>query len=288
MTAVGGPADGVDGWAWDRDGYGGTLAPNVAVPGLSRQLVITAVDVWAHAVQLRGTAEVDRATPFWFPSAWGVATDLGSTHMFHGGGANSLSWEYRFVPSLPAGAQELRIFVGPERTKFEVGGELPSEPALTITLPAAPPAVRRAAAVLDPAATQPRLGFRGDVVRSPVRPTRVIPVSTALDGAGERDLCVLSIDVRPEWFAVHIGGGGPLAVGGDIDGSAARLLNNNWSATDDRGGRYAGSVCSSHSGFPWTVTATLTPALDPEARALTLTFRYPFGSGAVTATVDLR
>jgi hypothetical protein len=196
----------------------------VAVPGLSRQLVITAVDVWAHAVQLRGTAEVDRATPFWFPSAWGVATDLGSTHMFHGGGAGSLSWEYRFVPSLPAGAQELRIFVGPERTQFEVGGELPPEPALTITLPAAPLTVRRAAAVLDPAATQPRLGFIGDVERSPVRPTRVIPVSTALDGAGERDLCVLNIDVRPEWFAVHIGGGGPLAVGGDIDGSAVRLL----------------------------------------------------------------
>jgi hypothetical protein len=66
---------------WDRDGYGGTLAPNVVVPGLSRQLVITAVDVWGHTVQLRGTAEVDRATPFWFPSAWGVATDLGSTHV---------------------------------------------------------------------------------------------------------------------------------------------------------------------------------------------------------------
>jgi hypothetical protein len=35
------------------------------------------------------------------------------------------------------------------------------------------------------------------------------------------------------------------------------------------------------------MTATLAPALDPEARDLTLTFPYPFGSGAVTATVDL-
>jgi hypothetical protein len=113
-------------------------------------------------------------------------------------------------------------------------------------------------------------------------------VSTALDGAGERDLFVLNIDVRPEWFAVHIGGGGPLAVGGDIDVAAMGLLKNHWSATDDRGGHYAGSVCSSHSGFPWTVTATLAPALDPAARALTLTFPFPFGSGAVTATVDLR
>ena len=287
MAAVGGTADGADGTVWDRDGYGGTLAPNVVVPGLSRQLVITAVDVWRHAVQLQGTAEVDRATPFWLPSAWGVTTDLGSTHRFHGGGAGSHSWEHRFVPSLPAGARELRIFVGPERTQFEVGGELPREPALTIALPAAPLTVRRAAAVLDPGAPQPRLGFMGDVERSTVRPARVIPVSTALHGAGERDLCVLSIDVRSEWFAVHIGGGGPLGVGDDSDGAAVRLLNSNWSGTDDRGGRYAGSVCSTHSGFPWTMTATLAPALDPEARALTLTFPYPFGSGAVTATVDL-
>jgi hypothetical protein len=272
---------------WDRDGYGGTLAPNVVVPGLSRQLVITAVDVWGHAVQLRGTAEVDRATPFWFPSAWGVATDLGSTHTFHGGGAGSHSWAYRFVPSLPAGAQELRIFVDPERTQFEVGGELPREPALTIALPAAPLTVRRAAAVLDPAATPPRLGFMGDLDGSPVRPTRVIPVSTALVGAGERDLCVLNIDVRSEWFAVHVGGGGPLSVGDDGQETAVRLLKYNWSGTDDRGGHYAGSVCSSHSGFPWTMTATLAPALDPEARDLTLTFPYPFGSGVVTATVDL-
>jgi hypothetical protein len=33
--------------------------------------------------------------------------------------------------------------------------------------------------------------------------------------------------------------------------------------------------------------ATLAPALDPEASALALTFPYPFGSGAVKATVDL-
>jgi hypothetical protein len=259
----------------------------VAVPGLSRQLVITAVDVWAHAVQLRGTAELDSATPFWMPSAWGLATDLGSTHMPHGGGGGSLSWGHAFVPSLPVGAQELRIFVGPERTEFGVGGELPSEPALTIALPGGPLTVRRRAAVLDPAAAQPRSGFIGDVVRSPVRPARVIAVSTALDGAGERGLCVLNIDIRPEWFAVHIGGGGPLGVGGDIDRAAMGLLHNIWLATDDRGGRYAGSVCRSHSGYPWTVTATLAPALDPDARALTLTFPHPFGSGAVTATVDL-
>lgn len=66
--------------AWDRDGYRGTLAVNAAVPGRSRELVITAVDVWTHAILLRGVAEIDRAEPFWFHSVWGVATDLGSTH----------------------------------------------------------------------------------------------------------------------------------------------------------------------------------------------------------------
>jgi hypothetical protein len=121
-----------------------------------------------------------------------------------------------------------------------------------------------------------------------VRPTRVIPVSTALVGAGERDLCLLNIDLRPEWFAVHIGGSGPLAPWDDADGPAPRLLRYGWLAIDDRGGHYAGSGRGAHSGFPWTATATLAPALDPEARGLTLTFPYPFGSGTVTATVDLQ
>jgi hypothetical protein len=230
-------------------------------------------------------AEVDHAEPFWYHSAWGVATDLDSTRSFHGGGGGPRSWVYRFVPSLPAGAKELRIFVGPEQPQQEMGRELPPEPALTIDLPS-PLTVRRAAAVLDSAAASPRSGFRGDVEGSPVRPTRVIPVSTILHSAGERELCVLNIDVRAQWFAVHIGGGGPLATGGEAD-APPRLLQHSWAATDDRGGRYRGSGCHSHSGFPWTTMATLAPALDPVARALTLTFPYPFGAGAVTATVEL-
>jgi hypothetical protein len=108
----------------------------------------------------------------------------------------------------------------------------------------------------------------GHVAGSPVRPARVIPVSTTLHGAGERELCVLNIDVRAEWFAVHIGGGRPLAAGGEAD-ARSPVLKYNWAATDDRGGRYIGSGCHSHSGFPWTTMATLAPALDPEARALT-------------------
>jgi hypothetical protein len=113
-------------------------------------------------------------------------------------------------------------------------------------------------------------------------------VSTALDGAGGRDLCVLNIDLRPEWFAVHIGGGGPLAPWDAADGPAMRLLRYGWSAIDDRGGHYTGSGRGTVSGFPWTATATLAPAVNPEARGLTLTFPYPFGPGTVTATVDLR
>jgi hypothetical protein len=277
-----------DGPAWDPKGYGGTLAPNVAVPGLPRQMVVTAVDLWTHTIQLRGTGEVARAAPPWLASAWGLATDLGSTHVFEGGGGGSLSWEASFAPSLPAGARELRLFVDPEGRRMAVVGDLPPEPAVTIALPALSPTVRRVAAVLDPAAEMLRSGFRGTVAGSPVRPTRVIPVATALDGAGERDMCVLSIDLRPDWLAVHIGGGGPLAVDDDLDEPPGRLLRHGWSAGDDLGGRYAGSGCSTHSGYPWTATATLAPALDPEARELTLTIPYPFGPGTVTATVDLR
>ena len=284
MKAVAG-AGASDAHGWDRDGYGGTLAVNTAVPGRSRELVITAVDVWTHAVVLRGVAEVDRAEPFWFHSAWGLATDLGSTHSFHGGGGSSLSWVYRFDPALPAVAKALRIYVGPEQPQHETSRELPPEPALTIDL-AAPFSVRRVAAVFDSAAALPSSGFMGDVEGSPVRPTRVIPVSTTLHSAGERELCVLNIDVHAEWFGVHIGGGGPLAMGGEAD-ALSPLLKQNWAAIDDRGGRYVGSGRHSHSGFPWTTMATLTPALDPEARALTLTLPDPFGSGAVTATVDL-
>jgi hypothetical protein len=278
-------AGATDAHGWDRDGYGGTLAVNTAVPGRSRELVITAVDVWTHAVQLRGVAEVDRAEPFWFHSAWGLATDLGSTHSFHNGGGSSQSWVYCFVPALPAGAKELQVFVGPEQPEGETVRELPPEPALTIDL-AAPFSVKRVAAVLDSATALPSSGFRGHVEGSPVRPTRVIPVSTTLHSPGERELCVLNIDVRAEWFAVHIGGGGPLATGSQAD-AISPGLRHNWAATDDRGRSYVGSGCHSHSGFPWTTMATLTPALDPEARALTLTCPYPFGSGAVTATVDL-
>ena len=288
MAGAGPTAPNGDGPAWDRDGYRGTLAPNVTVPGLSRQLVITAVDLWTHAVQLRGTAEVDRATPFWFPSPWGITTDLDTTHTFEGGGTGSLAWEYRFVPSLPAGAQELRIFIGPEQTRPTAGDDLPAEPVVTIALPTGPVTARSAAAVVDPEAEPPPQGIRGDVERAPVRPTRVIPVSTPLVGAGERDLYLLNIDLRPEWFAVHIGGGGPLAPWADADGPAPRLLRYGWSAVDDRGGRYGGSGRGTHSGYPWTATATLAPALDPEVRGLTLTFPYPFGSGTVTATVDLQ
>lgn len=282
--AVAGAGD-ADVHEWDRDGYRGTLAVNAMVPGRSRELVITAVDVWTHAVLLRGVAEIDRAEPFWFHSAWGVATDLGSTHSFHGGGGSPRSWVYRFVPSLPAGANELRVFVGPEQPLRETRRELPPEPALTIDL-ATPLTVTRAAAVLDSAAASATPGFMGSQEGSPVRPTRVIPVSTTLDCAGERDLCVLNIDVRPEWFAVHIGGGGPLAASGEAD-ARSPVLTHGWAASDDRGGRYLGSGRHSNSGFPWTAMAMLAPALDADASTLTLTFPYPFGSGAVKATVDL-
>jgi hypothetical protein len=281
-----------DSWGWwDRDGYGGTVAVNTTVPGRSRELVVTAVDLWSHAVQLRGVEKIDRAAPF-LRSAWRLATELGSTHSFRGGGSGGHSWEFVFTPSVPSGAKELRVFVGPgRRPEMRLGG-LPSEPTLTIDLPASL-SVRRVPAVADADAVSPSTGFRGDPEGSQVRPARVIPVSTTLLGVGDRDLCVLNIDVRADWFAVHVGGGGPLALRATADADeicdrmSDRMLMQNWSATDDRGGDYLGSGCSSHSGFPWTVMATFTPALDPEAQALTLTFPHPFGSGTVTAKVDL-
>jgi hypothetical protein len=286
-------ADGTgDRWEWDRDGYGGTVAVNTVVPGRSRELVITAVDLWSHAVQLRGVERIDHDAPY-LRSTWRLTTDLGSTHSFHGGGSGGHSWEFVFTPPVPSGAKELRVFVGPARPPEMKLGDLPSEPTLTIAIPASL-SVRRAPAVADADAVSSSTGFRADMEGSQVQPARVIPVSTTLLGAGDRDLCVLNIDARAEWFAVHVGGGGPLALGptadtDDLSGRPSdRMLMQNWSATDDRDSDYVGSGCSSHSGFLWTVMATFTPALDPEARALTLTFPHPFSSGTVTSTVDLR
>ena len=42
-----------------------------------------------------------------------------------------------------------------------------------------------------------------------------------------------------------------------------------------------------HSGWPWTVDAAFTPALDPSAAGLTLEFSNPFGNGVIHTTVDL-
>jgi hypothetical protein len=127
----------------------------------------------------------------------------------------------------------------------------------------------------------------------PVQPDRVNPVSAHLDDTVVgRDICVLSIEVRPTWFFLQLGGSGDLRLGTDpapdrglVD--TTKHLMSQWSVEDDRGGQYRGTITGAHSSWPWTIDAAFTPALDPSAAGLALEFPNPFGNGVIHSTVDL-
>jgi hypothetical protein len=127
----------------------------------------------------------------------------------------------------------------------------------------------------------------------PVQPNRVVPVSAQLDDAVVgRDICVLSIEVRPTWFFLQLGGSGDLRLGADPAPDVGLVettkhLMSRWSVEDDRGGHYRGRITGAHIGWPWTVDAAFTPALDSSAAGLALEFPNPFGKGVIHATLDL-
>ena len=256
---------------WGTDGYRGTVAVGASVPELGDEANVTALDLWSHGFTIRGNA-VDHLArrPALKPMAWTFVTDLGTTHLFHGGGIDGLSWDLKFRPELPAeGRGRSSLFVADEPGTPDRPPARPARPELTVPLPARLP-VRRAPAVVDLGPPQGRPAVVADPPEPGALPTRTIPVATALDGLG-RDLVVLAIDAHPTWFALHVGGGGAL---GELprtrDDPSLRMMLHLWAGEDDQGGQYRGTVRTTGSGFPWIATAVLSPGLDPNARRLCL------------------
>jgi hypothetical protein len=268
--------------------YQGTVAVNVAVAAREREreLVLVAVDVWDHATVLRGTATIDRADPFWLPHAWAITTDDGTDYTRGGSGATSMQWTVEFAPAVPRSARRLGVFVGPDGVREPGIGSLPDQPTLVVPLAGWPTSPHHAPASLDlTAELGPPVGRMPNFEGQSVRPEGVLPVSARLDDVAGRDLSVLSIERYPTWFFLHLGGTGALPSA--VPGEAMGRLRRCWTAEDDRGGRYQGTIKSSHGGFPWVVDVPFVPALDPQATGLALAFPNPFGPGVVRTSVDL-
>jgi len=273
--------------------YRGTQAIGVVVPGQQepRELVIVALDRWENAVILRGTATVDRDDPFWLPGTWELTSDAGTEHR-GGGGGTSIGWLEQFEPPLPPSARALRVRLGPDNERFGPRKALDDSRVVDVALPAEPPTIQRAPATFDPAA-EPGVftGRRPSLEGASVRPDAIVAVSAQLDDPGDpddpddlagRDVAVTSIERFPAWFLLHLAGTGGLVVKATTaDRRPPGRFGKLWTAEDDRGNRYEGALRSSHSGFPWLVTAGLTPALDPAATELVLAFPNLFGPGIV-------
>lgn len=271
---------------WDPDGYRGTVAVGAGVPELGDESFVTALDLWSHGLTIRGTAIDHPARPTSMrPMGWTFATDLRTSHLFHGGGGGGLTWDFKFQPELPADARSVSLFVADEPGMPGHPPVIPADPVLTVALPAPVP-VRRAPARLDPAPPADGPAVLADPPRPVSPPSRTIPVATVLDGL-DRDLVVLSIDARPTWFALHVGGGGPLTLMPTRDNPSTRMMRHLWTVEDEGGRRYLGTVRCTGSGFPWIATAVMWPGLDPGARRLRLGFPYPFSTGTVTTEVAL-
>ena len=275
-------------------GYRGTVALNVVVPNPWLEIVLVALDLWDHACVLRGAATTDRENPFWLLNSWTITTDRGTSHMSRAGGGSSLRWLVKLEPSLPDDTKEIQVSFAPNDRGPHRDASPPRESNLVLALPSPHGFVRRAGTRLDADTDlRPPVEAGLNLENEPVQPDRVIPVGAQLDDAVVgRDICVLSIEVRPSWFFFHLGGSGELALGPDPAPDSGlvetmKLLRHRWSAEDDRGGQYRGTVMASHSGWPWTVDAVFTPALDPSASRLGLEFPCPFGSGVIHTTVEL-
>jgi hypothetical protein len=118
-----------------------------------------------------------------------------------------------------------------------------------------------------------------------VRPEHVLAVSARLDDVRGSDMAVLSVEVWPSCFDVHVASSSrwPIGGGSPFFGRRQWLL-----AEDDLRGRYVGTYRGGSGGLTSTLDFSFAPTLDQSARALTLDFPNPFdGSERVRTTVDL-
>jgi hypothetical protein len=270
------------------------VALNAAVPNPSLEVVVVALDLWDHACVLRGSATTDREDPFWLLSSWRITTDRGTVHLPRGGGGGSLRWLVKLEPPLPGDTKEIQVSLAPMMRGPHRDESVSPGSNVVIDLPSQPVSVQPAETRFHADTDLPRqVGAGLSLANAPVRPDRVIPVSAQLDDAVlGRDMCILSIEVRPGWFFFHMGGSGELAMGPDPAPDRGlvetmKLLGRRWSVEDDRRGQYQGTVMGAHTGSPWTVDVVFTPALDPSAARLALEFPNPFGTGVIHTTVGL-
>jgi hypothetical protein len=123
-----------------------------------------------------------------------------------------------------------------------------------------------------------------------IMPTRVVPERVIALGAEIGDLfgsriVMPSLVVWPTWF--------DLTVTGESSGPWAQVLGSphraaRWTATDDRGHDYVGTISGSHSGLGLcTHNLTFAPALDPDATSLIVAFPASFDGRRARATIDL-
>jgi hypothetical protein len=267
--------------------YRGSVALNTLVPGqpAGHEIAILALDAWESCWLLRGMAALDPSDPFWFPASWRIDADDGSVFAGLGSGGGS-GWTVMCASALAEDVRRLRIFIGSEGLPGRNEPVLAATPRLELDLAGWPPSVRRVGATRHPddeAGPRPVPVPRG-ARDGPVLADRVVAINATLDAVA-RDLSVLSIDVRSDGFVLHLAGDGHLWPFPPPEWMPR--LSRGWEAKDDLGGRYAGTVAGSQSGYPWTVAAAFAPTLDPAARSLTLLFPHPVGPGTTRTTVAI-
>ena len=277
--------------------YRGTVALNVALPDWPWELILLALDVWEGCFTFRGTSAFDPEEPIRSPGRWGVATDRSAMHAAEGGGmhgATPTRWHVDFTPSLPDDATEIRVFAGSPVAKPWDHARLPDEPTVVVPLANWPRTPRLVEATVNaPTSRQPTPSedsVSSLIVDRAVRPDRVIPVSTQLDDGAGGDLCVLAIETWLPCFDLHVASSGWWGGAEARDSSSiwGRHHRRKWWARDDRGGEYWGQYQGGHSASTSAVEVSFGPALDPNARALTLELPSPFDDESVIrSTIEL-
>lgn len=123
--------------------------------------------------------------------------------------------------------------------------------------------------------------------REPVaEPMRVVPLVREMEGAGDRRLVLMSLELWSAWFRLRYAMSVPEPASPDEPPDA--FLHLIWEAVDDVGTRYRQGGGSGGGGLDWTLMETeFRPAIPPEARALTLVARSLEDAEVGSIVIDL-
>jgi hypothetical protein len=243
-------------------GYRGTVALNVIVPNPSLEIALVALDLWATSASfeerqqpiartLSGSSIRGESRPTAGHCTWLAAAEAA---LFTGWFNSSLR--------CPTTRKRSRCRSGPTNRDHMATRHCQENRTWCSPLSSQRVSVEQVVTRLDtdtelPLPVESGLNFENE----PVQPDRVIPVGAQLDDAVVgRDICVLSVEVRPSWFFLQLGGSGDLRLGADPAPDrglveTTKHLMSRWSVEDDRGGQYRARSRGAHSGWPWTVDA---------------------------------